>query len=506
MKKRIAILITTLILTFVLINGIFAEEILSEHYEYAVKLNTLGLFKGTDIGFELEREPTRLEGAVMFVRLLGAEEEALEQNYAHPFIDVPQWGSPYVGYLYRNKLTKGISDSEFGSYMPLKAISYITFALRALGYSDSVPANDFTWGNSLEFLYENGIINHNTYQELLKNVFLRGHVVFLSLEFLKEGMKLSDISLAEKLVSDGIVDRGMAESMGIISEYDLNRIDISIGHSLEYVLIVLGNPDRGMTSRYGFYWMIYDTDMENYIQVGIENERVVAVLSASYGFGGDGNIRIGMTRNEVTAVYDEPLTELRKSEPDENIIYIYNLDNEDKGTFHTAEGDYITYYYDSYEDDIITALLIIDDKMEEKTLDEFIEPIDNSLYTSLETQVFGIANAIRIQKGLRVLVWETQAAKAAVLHSKDMADRDFFSHYNPEGDGLGDRFDNQGIKYISAGENIAFGYRDSVHMVNGWLNSQTGHRDILLGNFYYIGVGVWINDENRMFATQDYWR
>ena len=120
MKKRIVILITALVLTFALTNGILAEELLPEQYEYAVKLNTLGLFKGTDIGFELEREPTRLEGAVMFVRLLGGEEEALTQEYSHPFTDVPQWASPYVGFLYKHKLTKGIAATQFGSFIHIK--------------------------------------------------------------------------------------------------------------------------------------------------------------------------------------------------------------------------------------------------------------------------------------------------------------------------------------------------------------------------------------------------
>lgn len=69
-------------------------------YEYyANKLKEIGVFKGTDSGFELDREPTRIESAVMFVRLLGAELEAMEKKYEHPFTDVPEWATDHVGYL-----------------------------------------------------------------------------------------------------------------------------------------------------------------------------------------------------------------------------------------------------------------------------------------------------------------------------------------------------------------------------------------------------------------------
>lgn len=52
-------------------------------------LHEMGLFSGTDKGYELDRAPTRAESAVMLVRLLGGEKEATEKNYKTPFTDVP---------------------------------------------------------------------------------------------------------------------------------------------------------------------------------------------------------------------------------------------------------------------------------------------------------------------------------------------------------------------------------------------------------------------------------
>lgn len=47
------------------------------------------MFKGTNNGFELERQPTRAEAGVMLIRMLGKEALALSQDSDYPFDDVP---------------------------------------------------------------------------------------------------------------------------------------------------------------------------------------------------------------------------------------------------------------------------------------------------------------------------------------------------------------------------------------------------------------------------------
>ena len=62
----------------------------------AQMLYDLGLFRGTEKGFELEQPMTRAEAAVMLTRFLGAEQTALEGAWTHPFTDVPEWAAPYL--------------------------------------------------------------------------------------------------------------------------------------------------------------------------------------------------------------------------------------------------------------------------------------------------------------------------------------------------------------------------------------------------------------------------
>ena len=67
----------------------------------------MGLFLGTDHGYELDRAATRVEGVVMLIRMLGEEEAALAYTGAQPFRDVPEWASKYVAYAYGMGYTKG---------------------------------------------------------------------------------------------------------------------------------------------------------------------------------------------------------------------------------------------------------------------------------------------------------------------------------------------------------------------------------------------------------------
>ncbi len=102
----------------------------------AQMLCDLGLFRGTENGFELEKPMTRAEAAAMLTRFLGAEQEALAGEWEHPFTDVPQWAEPYVGWLYESGLTKGVSDTVYGAEENVTCGQYCTFLIRASRDSD----------------------------------------------------------------------------------------------------------------------------------------------------------------------------------------------------------------------------------------------------------------------------------------------------------------------------------------------------------------------------------
>ncbi len=86
-----------------------------------------------------------------------------------------------------------------------------------------------------------------------------------------------------------------------------------------------------------------------------------------------------------------------------------------------------------------------------------------------------LLNSHRVSVGCAPLEWDGRVAVVAEAHSRDMVERDFFSHTNPDGDTPWDRLGGAGISFRRAAENIAWGYTSGEAVLNGWLGSP-GHR------------------------------
>lgn len=142
MKKRLLSLILAVFFTMALAPASYGvESYVASYGDFAVKLWEDGLFLGSNGSFNLDKPLLRSEAAVMVVRLLGKEAEVKSGDYSHPFDDVPDWASPYVGYCYENGILKGISNTKYGSSSAVTAAQFTTLILRVLGYKDP---RDFT--------------------------------------------------------------------------------------------------------------------------------------------------------------------------------------------------------------------------------------------------------------------------------------------------------------------------------------------------------------------------
>ncbi|MGE4549187.1 MAG: S-layer homology domain-containing protein [Intestinibacillus sp.] len=103
----------------------------------AEMLKGLGLFRGTEKGFELGRSLQRDEAAALLVRYLGAEDKVLAGNWKHPFTDVPVWADKYVGWLYQSGLAKGVGAKRYGAAQAVTCAQYATFLSRAATGEDA---------------------------------------------------------------------------------------------------------------------------------------------------------------------------------------------------------------------------------------------------------------------------------------------------------------------------------------------------------------------------------
>lgn len=113
--------------------------------------------------------------------------------------------------------------------------------------------------------------------------------------------------------------------------------------------------------------------------------------------------------------------------------------------------------------------------------------------------LFDLTNEFRVENGRRPLEWDDKLALAAQGHADDMADKNYFSHTQPDGDTLRDRLLDEGYRFSRAGENIARGQDSPEEVMQAWENS-AGHRANLLNpNFREFGGG-YADD-----GSQDVW-
>lgn len=219
MKKKYFILLLVVAILFSFQTALAENRM--DYTNEASKLNAMGLFNGTQNGYELDRVPTRVESAAMLVRLLGAEQEANEKNYEHPFTDVPEWADNIVGYMYEKGYTKGLGNNLFGSSQTTIARDYTTFMLRSLGYGDG----DFSYLDAMNFAVSKGIITEEETGILNSEKFRRNEMAMLSYRTLKVPVKGESVLLSEKLVENGVVSAQAAYDAGV-ADYEVLPVKV----------------------------------------------------------------------------------------------------------------------------------------------------------------------------------------------------------------------------------------------------------------------------------------
>ncbi len=150
--------------------------------------------------------------------------------------------------------------------------------------------------------------------------------------------------------------------------------------------------------------------------------------------------------------------------------------------------------------------------------------------TEVERQIHRDVNTVRTQQGLEPFSYDTELAAIARTYSQDMAERDFFSHYSPEGEDFADRYEDAGYdceirandQIYSGGENLAKnaigrpvedGSRRDVYtsiddlsqaVVTGWINSPDHRKNLLHEVWQRHGIGVHITDSGAVYVTQNF--
>jgi uncharacterized protein YkwD len=293
------------------------------------------------------------------------------------------------------------------------------------------------------------------------------------------------------------------------SEKPKEGLFLLIGKDISDLEKELGVPTRIDESMYGYQWYIFNQDYKRYVQVGVENKRVVTIFA--------------MGENLDVAPFEigQPVEEIFNTQYiDTNInlefngnSYRFELNDTDLNLRPIVQlGDvYIQLYIDKFTGTLssvrfLNAETLIKQRPYELvfsgTLIEAAVPSEdmwNVIEADTEQEIFDLTNVLRARHKLKPLKWDESTADVAFGHSKDMSINKDFSHTSKEFGDLDERLKLAKVDYESAGENIAANYTDGPAVVEGWLNSK-GHRESLLNKeFTYIGVGVY-----QKYYTQNF--
>ncbi|MGI6778241.1 MAG: hypothetical protein ACOX7R_09590 [Acetivibrionales bacterium] len=157
--EKVLIILFTILLLITAALPVYAVEAMSD----AEICEKLGILKGEGSGLTdeyLDSVPTRMQAAIMFLRLKGLENKAIEYQGQFNFKDAGKvWsgGRAMLAYLKANPELGWLGDGtgNFNPLAPVEAKEYTKVLLTALGYQQDV---DFSWENVEEFATSIGIV------------------------------------------------------------------------------------------------------------------------------------------------------------------------------------------------------------------------------------------------------------------------------------------------------------------------------------------------------------
>lgn len=261
---------------------------------------------------------------------------------------------------------------------------------------------------------------------------------------------------------------GVEVPAGTSDSIQVNGKSYQIGMTTAQLVAVAGQPAEQLPVLAGYTWYVYGTKTyQDFIMVGIYQNKVVALCASGPNFFYRGY-----------AMGDQ-IEELPGS-----------------------TACWITAYTDQNDSDKLHCIFLL--------AKSYQGTRSVSLTTALASEAktdFHLVNAFRCYHNRGILQWHSAVANAALLHSADMANYNYFSHTGRNGSSPSGRITAQGVSFFGCGENIyAYTYGNALNAHDSWVNS-TGHRQNMLTSYYtHLGVGAAYqsNSYYSTYFTEDY--
>lgn len=120
-----------------------------------------------------------------------------------------------------------------------------------------------------------------------------------------------------------------------------------------------------------------------------------------------------------------------------------------------------------------------------------------------EEEMLKMVNKERVKEGLKPLQADPEMTQLARQHSRDMFERGYFAHVNPDGKNPFDRMKAMNIRFSAAGENLALAQTVAIAHIN--LMNSPGHRaNILNPSFGRLGIGILDGGYYGLMISQEF--
>ncbi|HYE82829.1 MAG TPA: Ig-like domain-containing protein [Clostridia bacterium] len=223
-NKKIIALLLAFAMMFSTITTAFADTTATIGAD-AEALKALGVLQGENTSGVtpeyLAKETTRMQAAIMLLRLKGLEEEAMAYTGTDNFADANTmtWkeGKAIMAYLKANPQVgfEGADGGKFEPFTTITAQQYYKVMLVALGYKQTSAnvAGDFEWKDVIAFAASKGLVKVADAAKFTNN-----DVAVATIEALKINVKDTTTTLATSMVDAGMINKDAAIAAGLYED------------------------------------------------------------------------------------------------------------------------------------------------------------------------------------------------------------------------------------------------------------------------------------------------
>jgi uncharacterized protein YkwD len=176
-----------------------------------------------------------------------------------------------------------------------------------------------------------------------------------------------------------------------------------------------------------------------------------------------------------------PFSSTLKAQVEDSVVARPLLDQAEK-----LEG-YVDKVFGRAGEEALGFLTVKPDESETVALP--FEPRRLTVSPEAEAKMLELLNEERTSRGLSPVTVDPTIVEVARAHSRDMWERKYFSHQNPDGEDPFDRMKEGEVSFRAAGENLALAHTvERAH--RGLMNSEGHKRNLLDPAFKRIGIGA----------------